>query len=1239
MRLLCLIALVLSLFAAPDKAAANGRFGADDVRMERVGADSSVVVPGEVVTLVFRSTSTRPDSLTLSVILDLPTGWRSVRPTQELILAPGKPTVRFLSILIPETARAGSYSLGVHLSTPGSKEHLSSLQAAISVLPVHGLEFDVTPAASFVAAGQSVDVAIQATNRGNAPIDVIWAADPTDSGHFKLGARRTALEPGETATVHGTFTSDADLRATASASIRVLGRIDNVDDSNSSGTATIDVIPAYERIKPRGNPIPLGLTLETAGNEETARPSARVRSEIPVAGGNLSIQATLAGREEHSVYAPRNDVRVTYETSDVTVTAGDHTQNLSPLTTRSETGFGVSAEVRKSDWTVKTTAAQNRHGRPDEVRTGFSVRKSLTDASTLSTNLLVRNGYYTGSVGTFRFENKPGHGRHSMDLECGISGTAAFTDPSCSLNATWRNSLTSVRTQAMRTSADYPGAGSAVSMLSENVSLRLGRHVRLDESVQWLSRSFADGIGRTDVSVRAGGTLAFRVASGSLISTIHGVREDSRYETGGFSQNTSSSYARTSVGYQLPRMGLTINAERGFREASTAERTPLRRLRGQFRVQPFKILSLSLTAERSRASVAATGMEQRYRQWGVNSSLALPNSFQIAGGVFNNQVDTPGGTQEYESVSGRIVKRFNSGSELLFQMQANRSRGRTEIQSADYRLAYSMPLLIPGRPSGDSQGLVTGFIYEKATGKPIPGVLVRFGDQIAISNAEGRFLVAPNPSGESFLFVNATTLPQGLVPEQVMPMSIGLADQIDIPVVAASSLRGSVRHYRRTDDESGLIGLTSDDLTASDGIHSVLLKLSSGNGSYRTRSDAFGAFAFEGVPAGTYTIQIVRNGSLESGFTFVSDSMTVSLSPGDRTSVELKATPVKKRIRFLSSGNVVSSNSGKTAVISPHVPEAVGIKNGNRAIPSAVETPKTPERPEPRPTTSKTPANWIRLLQDTANAPNDDQEGGIPPLLLGSPPVTPPSPPSGLLVLILALSGLFVLLDIDLIAQNLLRRRRAASGILGALHESSGLWRVRQVVLYTVTIGMATGLYGVLAGISAAMGLFSITLAVELWDSIHSMAVFVRLYMVQRSSLGGVMIYHGMPVVSCRTGLFETRIELLSGDKRTIPTSSLTGPSVSLSVAAQWIDTTVTTDRSTNLHALRVAIEAAIPALSSAALRVEYEDVDHRRTTVRIRALIALESDRDVIMHRVASCIPTTAPTHLRLVSSHERAA
>jgi hypothetical protein len=251
--------------------------------------------------------------------------------------------------------------------------------------------------------------------------------------------------------------------------------------------------------------------------------------------------------------------------------------------------------------------------------------------------------------------------------------------------------------------------------------------------------------------------------------------------------------------------------------------------------------------------------------------------------------------------------RFSNDHQILLRLRRSLEPFSIEDRETVAMLKYSLPLSVPLRRR-QSIGRIQGCIRDLESGRPVAGAILTLLDKVAVTDKKGRYTFVQLEPGAYTIQVDRHSLPDNrvAVSDMAMPVQVrgGETVTVDYTLMQAASVSGSLRLDVSAEKYANLENpqLTQEKRKQTlQGAPGVYLELCRGTDLYRAVTDAGGDFRFTGLAPGTWTLT-VRHADLPEGYQLDSESVDLTLEPGEQSSLDLTAHPPKRTIRWKETG-------------------------------------------------------------------------------------------------------------------------------------------------------------------------------------------------------------------------------------------------------------------------------------------------------------------------------------------------
>jgi hypothetical protein len=249
-----------------------------------------------------------------------------------------------------------------------------------------------------------------------------------------------------------------------------------------------------------------------------------------------------------------------------------------------------------------------------------------------------------------------------------------------------------------------------------------------------------------------------------------------------------------------------------------------------------------------------------------------------------------------------------------------RSAGYGALRGAEpaLRLAYSLPIGVPIGRSHDG-GRLVGRVYDIESGRGVRNATVLVGDQIAITDDQGRVEINGVPAGLHYLHVDLGAAASQQTSTQLLPRRIAVRDgataRVELPVARTISITGSVR--RLSPHSIGTWDGSRATLTDTTYLRGVMVTLSRDGETHTRITDTAGVIAAAGLRPGRWTIN-VSEAELPAHHYLETSPMMLDIAPGQHASAHLDVLPRKRTLVLVDQAEIIADHAATTAVHPAH---------------------------------------------------------------------------------------------------------------------------------------------------------------------------------------------------------------------------------------------------------------------------------------------------------------------------------
>lgn len=895
----------------------------------------------QVVSLVLRVANKSMGVRTFSIDPALPKGWKGLVQDEWFFLDPGAAETKIATFLVPSGARAGDYPIRCWLRDKDGIFFSTFCDLTVRVSKELDLELVLLESPRHAIAGNEYTALFAVSNSGNADILVEAAIRSSMSLPFVLkgleSGQGNLLPSGEAREFSVTVKTSADIARAMTHQLQVDMRFADADtpqaavDAEGKGgdrarrkraTATVELVPLSR------NEAALFYTLpfSSATAAEVLRQGgwgASLKETLKAEGGldeegrhriALGLSKRI-GTDGDPLFDPADRYSLEYSGSLAEAGLGDLSYGLSPLLGEKRFGRGAKASLTldsfklgalyfsdawsggaqdlaaTAGWTAPAPSAL-----PDSrYRIGLTLHSPLTDR--LSLGLLQEYSPFDGIraavdvVGQAAIDGSLSAASYAhTEGKLGLFGWNARFGIGSPLYSGKYSDLMAHSLQA------------SFSPLGEALTLRGGYSLRQDNYLLDQERPSA----ARDAWMTAGAEGRLPSSKTLLRLEWEHARHDDRLPARLF--DTSNDKLRFTAKQPLAPFDLEAQAAVGIgrdMNGGTASYEQDHRLALGYALSSSANASLQLRYAGFRAD-GGDGSDQILAQAGLRLpvgraelNLGALNGYRFARGLYL-------GTRL--AIDARFAYSLPRGHSLSSRATFGLS---TETESASFNaslgVAYSLPFEVPIGRKADT-AIVSGKILEATTRLPVKGALLRLDGLAAIADAEGAFVFYVAHTGSEFLFLDPSSIAEGLVPMADMPMELklekGKGSTVEILLAKGCSISGKASGFGFKDSSGAFV---RSDLQDGSGttrqreklfdLGGLIIEISNGGQRLRKLTGADGSFRFQDLRPGRYSVRVI-GGKLPERFRLESDSVEVELSGGSASIVEFRAIEEQRSIKM-----------------------------------------------------------------------------------------------------------------------------------------------------------------------------------------------------------------------------------------------------------------------------------------------------------------------------------------------------
>lgn len=871
-------------------------------RRDTVSLDSA-----SAVTAVFRVRNARRDTITAIPSLELPRGWEPLMAPAPMRIGPNEFDLWLAGVHAPSGAAAGTYV--IRASVAGGGETITD-SIFVRVNERRAIEVLTLDAPGWILSGGGYEARFMVRNRGNVTAAIALNATSSRGARATVDAPVISLAPGATNTVRVQIAASGTGSRAQDDIIELTAQDQRDNRVRVTASSRTTLVPKSGGIADNLATIPSTLTLRAAKAGMGVSPASLAgRGKLPGTQTTIDYSAYVPASGQ-SPFGERDEFRFGLKSQRFGLRAGDGAYGFSQLTSTGAYGFGGQLEGSVGSLNAAAYAQRSRWTPNAPLEVGASIGTPRGNAA------------HVELIGV---------GRQ------GVNGSAAISSVAATVPVT-KYATISIEAAA----SDSNGVASAAER--GHLSGSVGR-MTYDLTHQWAGDAFAGAqraVRGNDLSVSApiAGQLSFHGfaglhSSGAATPTATSPRDDfgsgalgatygswgsveyvwtSRRDMGDTAMfDGMAQGVRAMTFIPLGRASLSLNVDRGVAsETVTRVNRAYTGVGGSLGLQLWNNGSLTLFAQHTDGN-ALGGDGRPTNTGGASAVIPFGRSLQFSMSSSMSSMQTIAvapTTQWFGQVDARVDYRLPSEMSLGLRthfwinpaVQGARDNNAVFLE---VRTPFALPI---GRQR--RLGRVEGRVAD-ASGKPLRGVLVHVGDQVAVTDDRGQVslfglasgvhpisLDAPGAGAQSMLIGDASVTVDGRSSHPAT-FKVGVAE--------GARLRGQVRVL----DFAATLAASADSLVDAGALQNVTVALQGVRDTLYLTSDDRGQINFGAVAPGRWTLAVMPGAEIPEHHAFRDDRIELQLGAGDMKNVELQVVPKKRAVTFIGPSETIKIREEK----------------------------------------------------------------------------------------------------------------------------------------------------------------------------------------------------------------------------------------------------------------------------------------------------------------------------------------
>ena len=915
--------------------------------------------PLNTLTLVFRAVNQTEKSREFSPRVELPEGWKLVIDETGFKLAGGEEAIRLVSVAVPGRALVGDYLIGYAVNAIDDPAFTARAEAGVKVLLEARLTVEAMDTRQLAVAGDKDLSEFLVTNLSNSSMDVNLDVKSNGPG-VSQDTKRMQLGAGESRRVRIAVSTDPHLsqRLNQQVQLTAAAEVPGKGSIAASAMTEFEIIP---RVSGKGDyfnrlPAEIGFLGIGAGG-------AQGNGQFKFAGtgaldseGNHRLDfyfrgpgRNLGGDMFYQFGLRPEEYRLSYDSPNIQVHAGDGVYALTRLTETGNYGRGLEVGAAFNTWSVRgyvdRILLQNQSGNEKAFQLGYKP----DDLMTFNLSYMTRKDPERPTASRIvsvqsQFIRKLFHA--NMEYSWDWSGGTGIRPANSALWLEAGETYKKLNSQVniIRAGAKYHGYFENLDY--DSVEMAYAGSERWGVRASYRGQKTHAAIGPyvqpfDDQTIQAGAYYqAFRHLGLSLDERIHD-RQD-------LSPTAAYDYRDTSLRLgaftYFGTFGLQNSVDIGTTHNKlTHESENLTEYTVSANYLAINKISLSAYLHYRDQNESFTG--DKLRRLDVNFSVGLQlgridisafyrtailqNLYQSALSR-ENFADPSFMLNNCDLFGVNVACHFRNGHTLELRLQnvVNPFQSAQPGKSLMALVGYSIPVGFPVNRK-TSIGMLRGRIYDAEKGRQgVPGVIVKVNDLAAVTDAKGDYVFNGLVPGPYVMTLDDRRAGSDKVPVEKMPLTVVVegGKKLDCPIglTTGASVGGRVVIYDFENGGSHEVARKEPETPAPAGpgvspvesghdakpqlverapLAGTVVELRGEGDAWHQVTDEQGRFLFEGLRPGHYVLKVYDD-NLPEFHVFEKDTFECDLKPAAKEEVLFKVIPLSRPIQIIDQGEV-----------------------------------------------------------------------------------------------------------------------------------------------------------------------------------------------------------------------------------------------------------------------------------------------------------------------------------------------